>query len=208
MRDDAREFEYRDSHSWDASYVADCIIRMARQSQGPVLDLGCGSGALVNRLIDEGFDAYGVDSSISGVTHASSLRPGRIWRMNIERDELPRDLRAIPFKTVISTEVIEHLYNPRALIALSAGILRASGGGALILSTPYHGYLKNLLIALLGRYDQHHTALWDGGHIKFFSRRTLGAMFTEQGFTIEQFQGIGRAPLLWKSMAILARLNV
>jgi hypothetical protein len=72
-------------------------------------------------------------------------------------------------------------------------------------STPYHGYLKNLLIALLGRYDQHHTVLWDGGHIKFFSRKTLESMLTEHGFIMEQFCGIGRVPLLWKSMVVLAR---
>jgi 2-polyprenyl-3-methyl-5-hydroxy-6-metoxy-1,4-benzoquinol methylase len=200
-----RQYEYRDPHSWSASYVADRIIQMARSSPGPVLDLGCGNGALVNRLLDEGFDAYGVDSSTTGIAQGSSLRPGRFWQMNIEDDELPRELRAIPFKTVISTEVIEHLYNPRALITLAGNILQASGGGVLIVSTPYHGYLKNLLIALLGRYDQHHTVLWDGGHIKFFSRKTLESMLTEHGFIMEQFCGIGRVPLLWKSMVVLAR---
>jgi 2-polyprenyl-3-methyl-5-hydroxy-6-metoxy-1,4-benzoquinol methylase len=207
MSSAARQYEYRDPHSWSSDYVADCIIQMASGSPGPVLDLGCGNGALVNRLLAEGFDAYGVDNSISGVAQASNIAPGRFWRMNIEHDELPRELREIPFRTVISTEVIEHLYNPRALIALAKKLLRASGGGVLILSTPYHGYLKNLLIALLGRYDQHHTALWDGGHIKFFSRRTLETMITEQGFAVEQFRGIGRAPLLWKSMAVLAQLT-
>jgi len=203
----ARQYEYRDAHSWSADYVADCIIRMARVSPGPILDLGCGNGALVKRLLAEGFDAYGVDNSVTGIAQASNLAPGRFWKMNIEHDDLPAELRDIPFKTVISTEVIEHLYDPRALITLARNILRASGGGVLILSTPYHGYLKNVVIALLGKYDQHHTALWDGGHIKFFSRRTLETLITEKGFTVERFRGIGRAPLLWKSMAVLARLT-
>jgi hypothetical protein len=38
-------------------------------------------------------------------------------------------------------------------------------------STPYHGYHKNLGLALSGKMDAHFTALWEGGHIKFFSIR-------------------------------------
>ena len=42
-----------------------------------------------------------------------------------------------------------------------------------MLSTPYHGYLKNLALAVSGRMDRHFTALHVGGHIKFFSIETL-----------------------------------
>jgi hypothetical protein len=40
--------------------------------------------------------------------------------------------------------------------------------GHLVLTTPYHGYLKNLLIAALGKSDSHFDPLLDGGHIKFW----------------------------------------
>ena len=78
-------------------------------------------------------------------------------------------------------EVIEHLYSPRTFAAFVRSILEANGGGRFILTTPYHGYLKNLSIALAGKADRHYSALWEGGHIKFWSRRTLAILLREPG---------------------------
>ena len=69
-----------------------------------------------------------------------------------------------------------------------------------MLSTPYHGYWKNLVLAISGKMDAHFTALWDGGHIKFFSIPTLRALLEEVGVKRIAFQRIGRVPLLAKSM--------
>jgi SAM-dependent methyltransferase len=103
-----------------------------------------------------------------------------------------------PFDLVISTEVIEHLYAPRKYVAGCYKALRA--GGRFICSTPYHGYLKNLAIALFNGWDRHANPLWDGGHIKLWSRRTLGQLLAETGFKDIQFRGAGRVPFLWMTM--------
>ena len=73
-----------------------------------------------------------------------------------------------------------------------------------IISTPYHGYLKNLMLALSGRLDAHFTALWDGGHIKFWSERTMRILLEGAGFEKIVFRGAGRIPLLAKSMIVTA----
>jgi 2-polyprenyl-6-hydroxyphenyl methylase/3-demethylubiquinone-9 3-methyltransferase len=75
------------------------------------------------------------------------------------------------------------------------------------LTTPYHGYLKNLALSLADRWDRHHTALWDGGHIKFWSRRSLAILMKQEGFAVEHFWGCGGLPLLWKSMMLAGHLN-
>ena len=97
-------------------------------------------------------------------------------------------------------EVIEHLYSPRTFAAFVRSILEANGGGRFILTTPYHGYLKNLSIALTGKADRHYSALWEGGHIKFWSRRTLAILLREAGFRNMAFTGAGRIPYLWRHM--------
>jgi 2-polyprenyl-6-hydroxyphenyl methylase/3-demethylubiquinone-9 3-methyltransferase len=74
-----------------------------------------------------------------------------------------------------------------------------------VLTTPYHGYLKNLALAVTGAMDAHFTALWDGGHIKFWSYRTLRQLLQEFGFGHCEFRGAGRWPALWKSMVVTAR---
>ena len=72
-------------------------------------------------------------------------------------------------------------------------------------STPYHGYLKNLMLSLFDHWDFHHTVLWEGGHIKFWSRKTLGRLLEQNGFKVLSFQGVGRMPFIWKSMIIVAQ---
>jgi len=71
--------------------------------------------------------------------------------------------------------------------------------------TPYHGYLKNLVISLVGGWDRHFQVERDGGHIKFFSKRTLRRMAEAVGFRNLRFQGAGRLPWLWKSMILVAQ---
>jgi 2-polyprenyl-6-hydroxyphenyl methylase/3-demethylubiquinone-9 3-methyltransferase len=78
-------------------------------------------------------------------------------------------------------------------------------GGLAIVSTPYHGYWKNLALAAMGRMDSHFTALWDHGHIKFWSIKTLGALLREVGFVDLRFHRAGRVPALAKSMIAVAR---
>jgi hypothetical protein len=80
------------------------------------------------------------------------------------------------------------------------------GGGELILSTPYNGYLKNILISVFDKWDHHLNPLWDGGHIKYWSRSTLTQLLLEQNFEIINFKGAGRIPYLWKSMVIKAKI--
>ena len=86
-------------------------------------------------------------------------------------------------------------------------IARGTAGGA---QAPTHahgylGYLKNLAIALVDGWDRHHAVGWDGGHVKFFSVKTLSAMAAEAGFTGIRFRFAGRFPPLPKSMCLVAR---
>ena len=76
------------------------------------------------------------------------------------------------FDTVLSAEVVEHLFLPRELFARAREAL--GDGGRLVVTTPYHGYAKNLALAVFGQFDQHWVPLSDYGHIKFFSKATLG----------------------------------
>lgn len=72
------------------------------------------------------------------------------------------------------------------------------------MSTPYHSYLKNLALALSGKMDNHFTALWDHGHIKFWSKKTLTLLLREAGFSKVKFFRAGRIPPLAKSMLAVA----
>jgi len=199
-------------YGWaDATAPASCdylvpqvLAMLAGLGVRRVLDLGCGNGALCARMAAAGYEVCGVDADAEGVARARASHAGLAFhRFGVHDD--PADLLALqaPFDLVVSTEVVEHLYAPHLLPAYAQRVLVP--GGRLLLTTPYHGYLKNLALALVGKWDDHHTALWHGGHIKFWSRRTLTRLLDEGGFEVERFAGAGRLPYLWKSMVLLAR---
>ena len=168
-----------------------------------ILDLGCGNGSFSNHLATQGFEVIGIEESASGVAQAQQAFPNCQFRQGSIYDLDLTDLEQ-GFDLVISAEVVEHLFYPKELVRTAKQCLRP--GGTLILTTPYHGYLKNLALALSGKFDGHFTALWDGGHIKFFSVNTLRQLVISEGFTDPQFQFAGRVPYLWKSMACAATL--
>lgn len=199
-----KDYGYRSADlSLAHGYLLPGLVAMLGPPLGPILDLGCGNGAVARALIAEGYDVYGADASESGIAIANAESPGRFFVLDVSSGELPNELAGRRFDVVISTEVIEHLYDPRGFIAFARRIL--ASGGEFIVSTPYHGYLKNVALAIAGKLDAHFTVLWDGGHIKFFSRNTLEHMLREQGFEVTRFTGAGRLPYLWKSMLVKAR---
>ena len=56
-------------------------------------------------------------------------------------------------------------------------IVRGYSGLGLPLIVSLHDKLRTMIVVTPFRFDQHFTVLWDGGHIKFFSPRTLGQCF-------------------------------
>ena len=201
-----RDYGYETAEEgWSFSYLMPQLRCLLGAPRGAVLDLGCGNGAIARRLLHEGFDAYGVDASETGIALANARAPGRFFLLDVSTGKLPAQLVDKQFDVVISTEVIEHLYDPRGFFDFARRVL--STDGEIIVSTPYHGYLKNLALAATGKLDSHFTVLWDGGHIKFFSRATLEKMLREQGFAASAFAGAGRWPYFWKSMLIKARMT-
>jgi 2-polyprenyl-3-methyl-5-hydroxy-6-metoxy-1,4-benzoquinol methylase len=185
------------------------VIEIIKKIEGAntVCDLGCGNGRLALQLGALGYRVVGVDSSRSGITLACrEVGDRNVQFVCNEVNESLLEKVPMPiggFDLVVSIDVIEHMYRPRELIEVAAKILRP--GGALILCTPYHGYLKNLLIGLFNKWDAHHGVHWDGGHIKFFSVPTLTDLVREYKFQVESFRFFGRAPLLWKNMICIAR---
>jgi len=182
------------------------LIRAYKVS-GRVCELGCGNGSFVKILADYGYEVIGVDASKSGIDAAksSNVRERIEFKCATIDDDLESVLGEGVFDVVVGIEVIEHLYQPRKFASLARKLLKP--GGVFIISTPYHGYLKNLVISLLGFNDRHYDPLWDSGHIKFFSVGTIKKLLHNEGFKEMRFSFYGRAPFLWKSMIVVARVN-
>lgn len=176
------------------------IVKLLPERRTRILDLGCGNGTLASALGKRGHDVVGVDASADGIELARKQFPGIRFETCSIYEDSACDIIGGGYDFVISMEVIEHLYWPRKLI--ETGYRTLAPGGRMIITTPYHGYLKNLALSVCDAWDGHFTAGWDGGHIKFFSRNTLTGFMQDQGFNQIDFRGVGRAPGLWKSMIL------
>lgn len=166
-----------------------------------IFDLGCGNGSIANWLSEKGFQVSGCDPSGSGIAEAKKAYPELDLQLGSAYDDLASKFGTFPL--LISLEVVEHVYAPRDYAKTVYNLLQP--GGYALISTPYHSYLKNLALAATGKMDEHFTALWDHGHIKFWSVKTITKLLTEANLSVEKVYRIGRIAPLAKTMIILAR---
>ena len=193
------EFEWRAERAGNGESgekLTRVYVELVKKLEGvqSICDLGCGNGHITGRLAALGYRVTGVDASASGIQIARRAYPG----VEFVHALIDRDLNLGQFDLVISSDVIEHLYRPSDL--LEAAVTQLKPDGQILLGTPYHGYLKNLVLAASGKMDAHFSALHDGGHIKFFSVNTLSKLIRAHGFDDLRFTFYGRAPWLWKNM--------
>jgi 2-polyprenyl-3-methyl-5-hydroxy-6-metoxy-1,4-benzoquinol methylase len=165
-----------------------------------IFELGCGNGSVANVLTNQGWDVTGVDPSIKSIKLANEGFPNLKLYNGSADDNLTGKYKQFPI--VLSLEVIEHVFDPHKFSKAAFDLIEP--GGTLILSTPYHGYIKNLLLAITGRMDEHYLPLWKNGHIKFWSENTLNKLLVETGFKDISFYRLGRIPVIAKSMLVKA----
>src|SRR5262249_468610 len=107
-----------------------------------IFDLGCGNGSVAAALTCDGFEVCGVDPSIEGIGQAEAAHPTLSLRLGSAYDDLAGWYGSFP--AVISLEVVEHLYAPREFARTLFQLV--DPGGIALVSTPYHGYWKNLAL--------------------------------------------------------------
>ena len=172
---------------------------LKRQQCTSVLDLGCGNGSFTGLLATHGYQTKGIDHSLSGVEMAKQHNENLEFEQHDITSPLNESYQS-KYDAAISIEVIEHLLLPRKLIENAH--LSLKPGGVFILTTPFHGYWKNLALALTNGFDEHWHPLRDYGHIKFFSKSNIISLFEEYDFKDIGFTTVGRIPPLARSMII------
>jgi 2-polyprenyl-3-methyl-5-hydroxy-6-metoxy-1,4-benzoquinol methylase len=155
------------------------LLRVLPAGLGKVLDVGCGAGALGEELVRQGKadEVYGVDLS-PGAVAAASKRLSRAQLVDLDRDPLP--FEPATFDTLIYGDVLEHLKFPWITLREHRNLLKR--GGRAFCSIPNVGYRVTLFKLLRQRWDYETEGLFDYTHLRFFTRRSLEAMFRDAGF--------------------------
>jgi 2-polyprenyl-3-methyl-5-hydroxy-6-metoxy-1,4-benzoquinol methylase len=181
------------SHQYLLPLVASLGSRLA---PGKVLDVGTGNGTALPTWLQQGWEVCAIEPDKEGYEIARSFEGTQVRQLGVG-DPLPTEWVGA-FDLVICLEVVEHLFDPHQLVKTAQEALKT--GGYALISTPYHGYLKNLALSVVDKWDFHHHPDVVGGHIKFWSKPTLKALFEKGGFKAVSFHGAGRLPYLWNSM--------
>jgi SAM-dependent methyltransferase len=195
---------YTDANThYHHAYVLPALLKaLSGQDVKRILDLGSGNGYIANELQKAGYDVIGVEPSPESVKTASASFPNVRFFQGSAYDDLAAQHGR--FHAVVSIDVIEHMFAPRLFLKTAKALLKPRG--MLILSTPYHGYWKNLAIALVNGWDQHADPLHDDGHIKLWTERKMRQLLHENGFEQPRFARLGRIPPLAKILFVCAKL--
>lgn len=194
------EYAYSgDEPTWSDAHLTRKLRQVLRRVAPPpsqLFELGCGNGVTARWLAAEGYSVTGVDPSESGVAIAKKFESAQLrFAVGSTSDDLAG--RYGQFPVVVSLEVIEHCPSAQHFMRAFSGLIAPGGVG--MLSTPYHGYAKNLAIVASGNFDRHFDPLWEGGHVKFFSLPKLRQLFDDSGFRRVDFYRLGRIPMFAKT---------
>ena len=129
-----------------------------------VLDLGCRDGALTQAYVG-GNEVVGVDADREALAEAERLGIETHWA---DLDQ-PLDFPDAGFDVVVAGELLEHLRDPKRLVAEIRRVLRP--GGTFVASVPNAYRLKGRLRFLAGRAPES-----DPTHLQMFSPAAVRAL--------------------------------
>ncbi|MCC6619408.1 MAG: methyltransferase domain-containing protein [Chloroflexi bacterium] len=182
--------DYRGLPMHAAEGVHDHALLLARHhiaAGEAVLDVGCGAGALTQRLLDAGFAATATDLDVGDYR---ATAPVLAWDVT-DPDTRPEQM----FAAILAIEVLEHVENPLAALRNLNALLEPNG--TLIASTPNLGhprsrikYLVRGVPSYFGSREYH-----DSGHRTLMPDWLMREHLLSAGFRDLQFSYAGRFDL-------------
>lgn len=163
-----------------------------------VLDLGCGEGTFTALLAGWGAEPVGVDVAEEALRRARRRHPGLEFRLVEEEGRLPLGDGSVDL--CWASEVLAHVVDTARLLSEVRRVLRPRGG--LLVTTPHHGPLRTMALALRG-FERAFNPL--GPHVRFYTARSLRELLEEFGFEVERLQARGGPPLLRRLLLATAR---
>lgn len=151
------------------------------QVQGSLLDFGAGTGNLLKLLLTPNVRLKATGADI--LSRPDGLPPDVQW-VEVDLNQ-PLPLENALFDTVVTSEVIEHLENPRAVFRELNRVLKS--GGRLILTTPNQESFRSLMALVL---TGHFMAFMDPSypaHITALLRKDFIRICQETGFEHPEF---------------------
>ena len=183
---------------------------MAVKGEGEIiLDIGCGSGHLLYQFRHRFKKLIGLEYSQHRLAHAELNLEGFCF-MPIQGTA--EDLSALASNSIdhiVSADTIEHI--PDVYKAAEEMYRVLKPGGLLVINTPNIAFLKKRVLLMAGRFPSTSQTneglgsdiLFDGGHLHYFTFRSLRLLLEKSGFRMVKKGGYGRFGVMhnfWPSL--------
>ena len=155
---------------------------------GRLLDIGSGAGLFLAAAAQRDWSVVGLELSSAGVEFSKRTLGLDVRQATAESV----DSLAETFDVVTMFDVIEHLYNPIAVLRLARSVLRP--GGLMVVSTPNFDALSRLALgtdwAILSPLE----------HLYYFSAATLSRAFLAAGYSSSRIHNRHPRWRRWETM--------
>jgi 2-polyprenyl-3-methyl-5-hydroxy-6-metoxy-1,4-benzoquinol methylase len=183
-----KEDIYEEKNSDYYSYVRHDLIQMIEGNNNKILDVGCGDGQTGWALKRSGKakEVVGIEL-VEGPAKRAENRLDKVIHGDVEKITL--SFQSEYFDYIIWGDVVEHLIDPWRVIKQLSQFL--SREGFMIASIPNIGHwriLKDLI--LFDRWEYQKAGILDKGHLRFFTEKTILAMFNQNGFTVKSIRPV------------------
>ena len=175
--------EYQLKPSEDSSHGRISTMLAARPP-AEVLDLGCSSGLLAERLSEMGHHVVGVDMY---EFPEATQRMSAFYKADLTEGIPP--VVGTGFDLVLMADVLEHLGRPDRLLEQCKDVLAPEG--SVILCVPNIGHWYPRSRATLGMFDYDQRGILDATHLRFFTRRSIRKLVERSGFTVRRMEPVG-----------------
>jgi len=145
------------------------------------LDIGCGAG-VTGELLKKQYGAQfviGLEMD-ADAAEAARRRLDQVITGSAEQEDLP--FAAAQFDLIVMGDVLEHLIDPWRALARFATYLKPQG--ILLCSIPNVQHWRTPLQLFRGRWEYTAGGTLDRTHLRFFTRRSIKAMFRDAGLKI------------------------
>ena len=174
------------------------MCRLVPASARRVLDVGCNTGAFGDALKhDRTIEVWGIEPNPMAAERASRLLDVVITATFDTQADVPD----AAFDAVIFNDVLEHFADPWSALRLAARKLKP--GGCVVAAIPNLRQIDNLLhLVLEGNFRYEARGIRDRTHLRFFTRKSIPALFGESGYRIAHLAGINED---WWTPSLLRR---
>ncbi|NJM34393.1 MAG: class I SAM-dependent methyltransferase [Rhodomicrobium sp.] len=168
------------------------VIRMVGANK-KVLEIGAGSGAITKHLVrTNGCAVTALEINPKSRAKLQSYTDD-IYALDLNDPSWASEAAASgPFDCVVAADVLEHLYDPWAVLDGMASLLAPDG--SIVLSLPHAGHSAILACLMQEDFEYREWGLLDKTHIRFFGINNIEALYERAGLGIVEAQFVVKIP--------------